>query len=125
MARAVAAQQQGMDEEMVAKLPTYETSDLPERLKLALTLVESWVTAAGQTVDDALMDSLREHYSEKQIVELAIAIGTFDFSHRFNAVMGVEPVHPGTYQTNHLMAPPHMKAHLAELGIEPPARNEE
>ncbi len=106
---------------MVAKLPVYETSDLPERIKLAMRLVESWVTAAGQSVDDALMAQLREHYTDSQVVELAISIGTFDFSHRFNAVMGVEPVHPGTYQTNHLVAPAHMKAHLAALGIQPPA----
>ena len=107
---------------MVAKVADHANSDLPDRIKLALRLVECWVMDAGQSVDDALMSSLREHYDEKQIVELAIAIGTFDFSHRFNAVMGVEPVHPGVYETNPMGPPAHMKAHLSAMGLEPPTR---
>ena len=110
-----------MDEAMVAKVADHANSDLPEAVKLALRLVECWVMDAGQSVDDALMANLREHYNDKQVVELAIAIGTFDFSHRFNAVMGVEPVYPGVYDTNPMGAPDHMKQHLAAMGIEVPS----
>lgn len=104
---------------MVAKISEYETSDLPPRLKLAMRLVESWVFEAGQGVDDAFFEQLKQVYTDKEIVELAISIGTFDFSHRFNAVMGVVPVHPGTYLTNHMGAPDFMKAHLESLGMRP------
>jgi hypothetical protein len=109
-----------MDEDMVSKVYDPQDSDLPEHIKLALKLVDMWVEDAGRTVDDAFFDRLREHYDDKALVELAIAIGYFDFSHRFNAVMGVEPVHPGVYQAGTSQAPQHMRDHLASLGMFPP-----
>jgi hypothetical protein len=105
---------------MVAKVADHMNSDLPEGVKLALTLVERWVLDMGQ-VEDAFFDRLTEHYSDKEIVELGIAIGYFDFSHRFNAVMGVTPVHPGSYDVATPAAPEHMRAHLAAMGLRPPA----
>lgn len=103
---------------MVAKVYDHRASDLPERVKLAMDLVVSWVEHAGRSVDDAFMERLREHYSDEEVVELAIAVGTFDFSHRFNAVMGVVPVHPGVYDTNPMGPPPFMDEHLRSLGLE-------
>ncbi len=104
---------------MIAKISEYATSDLPPRIKLAMRLVESWVWEAGQSVDDAFFGQLKASYTDKEIVELTISIGTFDFSHRFNAVMGVVPVHPATYLTNHMGAPDFMKAHMESLGMRP------
>ncbi len=105
---------------MAAKVADHMNSDLPEHVKLALTLVEKWVFEMGQ-VEDAFFDRLREHYSDKEIVELGIAIGYFDFSHRFNAVMGVTPVHEGSYDVGTPTAPDYMRAHLAAMGLTPPA----
>ncbi len=108
---------------MVAKIHDYANSDLPQPVKLAMRLVEAWVLDQGQSIDDPFMDRMREHFDDKQIVELSIAIGTFDFSHRFNAVMGVEPVHPGLYDAGTPGAPKHMQEHLASLGMHPPKRD--
>jgi alkylhydroperoxidase family enzyme len=42
-------------------------------------------------VDDALWTELRAHYSEREIIELAAAIGLFNYFNRFNDVLKMEP----------------------------------
>jgi len=48
------------------------------------------VTITGQTVDDALFARLKQHYSEKQIVELTAAIALENFRSKFNPALGIE-----------------------------------
>ncbi len=38
---------------------------------------------------------LRQHYREGEIIELAAAIGLFNYFNRFNDVMRMEPTKPG------------------------------
>jgi len=80
-----------MDEEMIERALDFRNSDLPERTKVALELTEDFILNHANNVDDAFMDRLKEHFTEEQIVELAIAIGIWDSVHKFNNVFDVPP----------------------------------
>lgn len=58
--------------------------------KAALELAER-ETQRPHDVDDALWAELRKHYDEGQIIELAAAIGLFNYFNRFNDVLKMEP----------------------------------
>jgi alkylhydroperoxidase family enzyme len=58
--------------------------------KAALELAER-ETQRPHDVDDALWTELRKHYDEGQIIELAAAIGLFNYFNRFNDVLKMEP----------------------------------
>lgn len=79
-----------MDEEMVAKIHDFESSDLPEHTKLALRFTERWVAAHAQGIDGELLEQLREYYTDEEIVELAMIVGRYDTAHRFNVAFGIE-----------------------------------
>lgn len=79
-----------MDEAAIAKVHDYESSDLPERTKLALRFTERWVAAHGQGIHGELLRGMREHYSDAEIVELAMIVGRYDMAHRFNVAFGLE-----------------------------------
>lgn len=64
--------------------------DFSEGEKAALELAER-ETLRPQDVDDALWAELRKHYDEGQIIELAAAIGLFNYFNRFNDVLRMEP----------------------------------
>ncbi len=48
-------------------------------------------TLRPHEVDDAFWAELRRHYDEGQIIELAAAIGLFNYFNRFNDVLKMEP----------------------------------
>ncbi|MYA21073.1 MAG: hypothetical protein F4Z25_12720 [Chloroflexi bacterium] len=79
-----------MDEEMVAKVHDFESSDLPEATKLALRFTERWVAAHAQGIDGVLLELMREYYTDVQIVEIALIVGRYDTAHRFNVAFGLE-----------------------------------
>ena len=69
---------------------SWRHSDLfsePERL--ALEYAER-MTITGQSVDEALFDGVKQHYSEAQIVELTAAIAFENFRSKFNPPLGIE-----------------------------------
>ena len=69
---------------------SWRDSDLfsePERL--ALEYAER-MTITGQSVDEALFDRVKQHYSEPQIVELTAAIAFENFRSKFNPPLGIE-----------------------------------
>ena len=77
-------------EAKVAQLANWRQSSLfsdPERI--ALDYAER-MTITGQQVDDALFARLKQHYSEKQIVELTAAIALENFRSKFNPTLGIE-----------------------------------
>ena len=49
------------------------------------------MTRDAHRVDDALWQELRRHFSEGEIVELAAAIGLFNYFNRFNDALRMEP----------------------------------
>lgn len=64
--------------------------DFSEAEKLALTLAEL-ETLRPHDVDDELWAALKQHYSDGEIIELAAAIGLFNYFNRFNDVLKMEP----------------------------------
>jgi alkylhydroperoxidase family enzyme len=49
------------------------------------------MTSDSNGVDDELWRELRGHYSEGEVIELAAAIGLFNYFNRFNNALRVEP----------------------------------
>ncbi len=60
-----------------------------EAERLALEYAER-ITYTDRKVDDALVDQLKQHYTEAQIVELTAAIAMENFRSKFNPALGIE-----------------------------------
>ena len=60
-----------------------------EAERLALEYAER-ITYTDQRVDDALVDQLKKHYTDAQIVELTAAIAMENFRSKFNPPLGIE-----------------------------------
>ena len=76
--------------EKLAEVTTWRESTLfSEAERLALEYAER-ITYTDRKVDDALVDDLKKHYSEAQIVELTAAIAMENFRSKFNPALGVE-----------------------------------
>ena len=58
--------------------------------KLALELAER-MTRDAHSVDDAFWAELRREFDEGEIIELAAAIGLFNYFNRFNNALKMEP----------------------------------
>jgi alkylhydroperoxidase family enzyme len=112
--RAAAAQRLGMDEAMVAKIHDFRASDLPDRIKLVLEFAEAWVLHHAQTIDEDLLDRLREHFSEAQIVELAIGMGSFESAHKFMVAFDIGPEGEGVLSKERGGIPPEFRHILDE-----------
>jgi alkylhydroperoxidase family enzyme len=80
----------GATEDVVAKLADYETSDLPERTKMALRFADR-MTAPAPTVDDAFHAELRRHFTDDQILDLGMTITFASGWQRFIEAFGVVP----------------------------------
>ncbi len=76
--------------EKLAEVTTWRDSTLfSEAERLALEYAER-ITYTDRKVDDALVDDLKKHYSEAQIVELTAAIAMENFRSKFNPALGIE-----------------------------------
>lgn len=76
--------------EKLAEVTTWHDSTLfSEAERLALEYAER-ITYTDRKVDDALVDDLKQHYSEAQIVELTAAIAMENFRSKFNPALGIE-----------------------------------
>lgn len=76
--------------EKLAKVTTWRDSTLfSEAERLALEYAER-ITYTDRKVDDALVDDLKKHYSDAQIVELTAAIAMENFRSKFNPALGIE-----------------------------------
>jgi alkylhydroperoxidase family enzyme len=67
--RTVSALDAGGSEAVYEQIDHYETSDLPERQKVALRLVDAIITQPAG-IDDALVAQLREQFTPEQVVEI-------------------------------------------------------
>ncbi len=77
----------GVDEDLVCSLERpQEAADLTEAEKAALHFAELFATN-HLAIDDAVFDSLREHFSEAQIVELGMQVAFFVGFGRLAATM--------------------------------------
>ena len=85
------ARRLGWSDEQIADLANFEQrQDFSDAEKAALRLAERMTRDAHQ-VDDALWKQLRSHFDEGEIVELATAIGLFNYFNRFNDALRMEP----------------------------------
>jgi len=76
--------------EKLAEVTSWRDSKLfSEAERLALEYAER-ITYTDQKVDDALVDKLKQHYTEGQIVELTAAIAMENFRSKFNPPLGIE-----------------------------------
>ena len=77
-------------EQKLLAVPQWRDSALfSEAERLALEYAEC-VTITGRKVDDELFARLKQHFSEKQIVELTAAIALENFRSKFNPSLGIE-----------------------------------
>jgi len=85
------ARRLGWSDEQIADLANFEQrQDFSHAEKAALRLAER-MTRDAHGVDDALWTQLRSHFDEGEIVELAAAIGLFNYFNRFNDALRMEP----------------------------------
>ena len=85
------ARRQGWSDEQIEHLGDFEKrDDFTPAEKAALRLAER-MTIDSHSVDDDLWHELRRHYDEGEIIELAAAIGLFNYFNRFNDALKMEP----------------------------------
>jgi alkylhydroperoxidase family enzyme len=85
------ARRHGWSEEQIERLGDFEQrDDFTPAEKTALRLAER-MTIDSHSVDDELWSELRRHYDEGEIIELAAAIGLFNYFNRFNDALKMEP----------------------------------
>ncbi len=85
------ARRQGWTEDQIKHLADFEQrGDFTAAEKAALRLAEHMTRDAHQ-VSDGLWNELRSHYDEGEIIELAAAIGLFNYFNRFNDALKMEP----------------------------------
>jgi AhpD family alkylhydroperoxidase len=81
--------QRGAGEAKLRDLPRFaESAAFTEREKAALRYAEA-MTDSNRRADAALIDALRAHFSEDEIVELTGLIAYQNMSSKFNAALGV------------------------------------
>jgi alkylhydroperoxidase family enzyme len=80
----------GATEDLVAKLADYERSDLPDRAKAALRLADK-LSGDERAVDAAFMATLREHFTDEQILDLGMTIAFASGWQRFIEAFGIVP----------------------------------
>ena len=107
-----------MDEAMVDKIHDFRNSDLPNSTKLALEFAESWLLERGTTIDDDFIARMKEEWTEPQIVEIAIGLGSWESYHKFNNAFDIEPPVDGIYETGKPSVPKEMRQHLEGLGVQ-------
>jgi len=85
------ARRHGWSEEQLAGLEGFRTrADFSPREKAALELAER-ETLDSNGIDDEFWATLRQHFDEGEIIELAAAIGLFNYFNRFNNSLKMEP----------------------------------
>ncbi len=70
------AKREGLTEEEIDRIADYEAGDFPPRTKLALRFADRFAED-HRAIDDAFVSQLRASFSEPEIVELGLAVGTF------------------------------------------------
>ncbi len=85
------ARRHGWTEDQIKDLANFpRRSDFTAAEKAALRLAEH-MTRDAHEVSDELWEELRRHYDEGEIIELAAAIGLFNYFNRFNDALKIEP----------------------------------
>ena len=86
----IAAGIHGIEADKIAAVWEYQTSDLyseAERVALDYALAAG---AVPNAVDDALMERMREHWTDEQIVQILGAVSLYGFLNRWNDSMATD-----------------------------------
>ena len=76
--------------EKLGDVTTWRDSTLfSEAERLALEYAER-ITYTDQKVDEALVEALKKHYTDGQLVEMTAAIAMENFRSKFNPPLGIE-----------------------------------
>jgi alkylhydroperoxidase family enzyme len=84
----------GWPENIVANVATFETLDLDDQTRWALRFADR-MTRDPHSVDDEFFTQLRTHFTDGDIVELAVVIGIFNYFNRFNDALRIDPTPAG------------------------------
>ncbi|HCV00447.1 MAG: hypothetical protein CL897_06180 [Dehalococcoidia bacterium] len=85
------AREQGLSEEQVTEISdNYEESDLSPRDKAAIAFTDAIIGDPRQ-VSPELQRRLREHFSDPEIVEMALGVGLFMSLSKVLITLGMEP----------------------------------
>lgn len=84
------ARRDGVSERQLMELPRHRDSDaFDDRERLVLDYATA-MTVTPVAVDDALVERLRAHFSDREVVELTAAIAVENLRARFNWALGIE-----------------------------------
>src|SRR5579883_508582 len=84
------ALKQGIPAEKLAAVADYASSPLFNAAERAALAYAAEATQVGARVSDSTFAELRRHFSEQEIVELAVAVACENMFNRFNAPLEVE-----------------------------------
>ena len=85
------ARRHGWSDDQIDNLADFRNrTDFTDAEKAALELAER-ETSRPLEVDDALWSELKKYYDDGEIIELAAAIGLFNYFNRFNDALKMEP----------------------------------
>ena len=92
--RLAVAKHEGLDEDMVAKIHHYRTSDLPDHQKAALALADALMTQPGDISPD-LRAELQRHFTDEQLLEITVDVMKWNYQ-KVSVALGVDAeVRPG------------------------------
>jgi AhpD family alkylhydroperoxidase len=76
--RTVTGRNAGVDETMTAKIDRYETSDLPDRHKVALRFADAMMTQPA-AMSSELKAQLHHHFSDAELLELSLDVMKWNY----------------------------------------------
>jgi AhpD family alkylhydroperoxidase len=88
-ARQAVAVQAGLNEDMVSKLMNFEQSELPQDIKAALRIANA-LHSGPQTMNQAMWDEARKHYSEQEVVDIVL-LAMHGAGSKVAVTLGLEP----------------------------------
>jgi alkylhydroperoxidase family enzyme len=86
----------GVTEEQLMALPDFEKSTAFNNIEKLVLRYAAAMTNTPVEISDALFESLRQHFDERQLVELTSAIAWENYRARFDHAFGLEA--EGFYQ---------------------------
>ena len=92
--RLAVAKQHGLDETMAAKVDRYESSDLPDRHKVALRIADAMMSLPG-SITAELRREAHEQFSHEELLELTLDVMKWNYQ-KVPVALGIDAeVTPG------------------------------
>lgn len=85
------ARMSGVSEQQLRELHRYRESGCFDRIECLVLDLAAAMTRTPPNVELELIDALREHFDERQLVELTALIALENLRSRFNAAFGIGP----------------------------------